>query len=701
MPDLKAPTEEQAQGFDPKAVNNTQYILKDLIQGDNSVFDNIENLDMNMIKKALDFLLKNNSLEDNQRLELVQDSWRVNFLEKPPTPEEFLTPKYLGPTADTLYPYVKDTVIKFMDPTSQYRNLILYPFIGWGKSFCSTIITLYISTCISMMRSPWRYFGLSPATQLSQFLLSYSLNKSRELLLDPFTSIMESSPFFEKERTLAGIKEREEEFKINGKVDKMYYSTASPTSALSFASGLSIKLASSPQAILGNTIVSIVMSELAFFTLAGKTSEYIMNVYNKSLNRVDSRMHGNYWGRVILDSSPNDLNNAIDQYVVYEAPKNKKNLIVKGAMWEWRPEQYKEEFDKGQTFKVFIGGNGSPPRILKPGDALLSKSSDADKTKIITVPMSLYDAFDGDIVEALKDNAGIPSGATDSLITDYQPIEVMFNNNLRNVYKDIHAEAMKNPSGLIWDQIVDIFFRKRLGDYEFYYKPNLPRCISVDQSYATDVCSISMSHVEKWFDTTEDIYVVDFSLAITPTKDDHINLEAIHKFIQELKTVGHINVDHVSFDHFQSETTVQNLKREKFDVEHLSVDDKLDPYLNLISLIKRNRVVAGKNIFLKNNLKSLQMTHSKISGKAKIDHDTSRSQVMFGNETWKSSQIGMFGKDVSDSVCASIELCRKYYGTVDAQWTGGPKKESKGENAEKIEAREKTKALLLNLGLRI
>ena len=45
MPDLKAPTEEQVQGFDPKVVNNTQYILKDLIQGDNSVFDGIEDLD--------------------------------------------------------------------------------------------------------------------------------------------------------------------------------------------------------------------------------------------------------------------------------------------------------------------------------------------------------------------------------------------------------------------------------------------------------------------------------------------------------------------------------------------------------------------------------------------------------------------------------------------------------------------------------
>ena len=699
MSTLKAPDKFTNYGMDNSLLNNTQYVLKDIIQGDTSAFKNIENLDLDKIQKALNFLLQNDNLSDQQKMDLVTDSWRVNYIEQPPTPEEFLTYKYLGPTADTIYPYIKKIFTEFMDPTKPYRNLILYPFIGFGKSFLSTITTLYISTCVSMMRSPWKFFGLSPATQLSQFLLSYSLKKSSELLLEPFTSIMESSPFFEKERTLAGIKEREDEFKHTGKIDKLYYSTAAPTSALAFSSGITIKLASSPQAILGTTIVSIVMSELAFFTLAGKSSEYIMNVFNKSLNRVESRMHGNYFGRCILDSSPNDLNNAIDQYIVYEAPKKKDHYIVKGSMWEWRPDQYKEEFDKGNTFKVYTGGNGNPPRILKEGDSLLETTSDVDKSKIIEVPKSLYDAFDNDIIEALKDNAGIPSGSTDSLITDYEPLEAMFNNNLKNIYLSITAPATQDPNGLIWNQVSDYLFKNKAGTYEFYYKPKLPRCLSVDQSYATDVCSISMTHTERFFDSGDEIYIVDFSIAIVPTKDDHINLEAIHKFIYELRTKGNLNIEHVSFDNFQSETTIQNLKREGFNVEHLSVDDKLDPYLNLISLIKRYRIAAGKNIFLKNNIKSLHMSRTKKSGKAKIDHDNSRSQVFIGDTSWGKSQIGTYGKDVSDSVCASIELCRKYYNTVDAQWTGGPKKEDFSVEGERNLAKKEMNNLLKNMGL--
>ncbi len=1048
MPELKSPDSNVDYGMDPSVLNNTQYILKDIIQGDISAFKEIEGLDMTKIRKALDFLLDNSSLTLQQKSNLLSDSWRINYLAKPPTPEEFLTPKYIGPTADSIYPYIKDIFIKFLDPTKPYRNLILYPFIGFGKgsyygdrvftpegyvlaedlkigdkvstpdggtstiigtmdapdadiyeltfsdgrkarvggphnwkafvsdtadeeyiengtycpewsilttediledmesnpshrwyipvaespvyhegrphiippytmgamigrgdfcnpsgtctlssknenvhlniqkesaydyiwddssslfvgnlegcreemerlglhmsdrlslsipdeylydsvenrmellrglmdtcgevdlgedrtpgiyisiergrmsegimdlvrslggvailhhdtdfrgycsmeihfdrngfdifsdrkdqdrvdllysdgiilgkysflgiesiektnlkgfrcieiddserlyltgdyvvthnSFLSTLVTLYISVNVSMMRDPSRFFGLSKATQFSQFLLSYSLKKSSELLLEPFTSIMESSPFFEKERTLAGIKEKEDEFRRENRFDKMYYSTAAPTSALSFASGLTIKLASSPQAILGTTIVSIVMSELAFFTLAGKTSEFIMNVYNKSVNRVDSRMHGNYFGRTILDSSPNDLNNAIDQYIMYEAPKNKKNYIVKGSMWEWRPDQYREEFDNGQTFKVYTGGNGNPPRILDPNDPLLKRGAAVDPSKIIEVPNSLYDAFDSDVVEALKDNAGIPSGSADTLITDYEPIESMFGNNLRNMYTSIHAPASDSPIDLIWNQIESTFFRNRAGKFEFYYKPRIPRCVSVDQSYATDVCTISMTHPERYFDSGEDIYVTDFTIAITPTRNDHVNLEAVHQFILDLRDKGNLNISHVSFDHFESQTTIQNLKREGFDVEILSVDLKMDPYLNYISLLKRHRLAVGKNIFLKNNLKSLHIRHRE-SGKSKIDHDDSRAQILSGDTSWNKSLIGFYGKDVSDSVCASIELCRKYFNVVDEMWTGGPKKDDFSSVKEMSSAFEKTSELLNKMGLR-
>ena len=107
MPSLKKPNENIDYGLDPKILNNTQYILKDLIQGDNSALKGIEGLDMETIRKALNFLTNNDALDEKQKLGLLQDSWKVNYRAKPPTPEEFLTPQYLGPTSDNVHPWVR------------------------------------------------------------------------------------------------------------------------------------------------------------------------------------------------------------------------------------------------------------------------------------------------------------------------------------------------------------------------------------------------------------------------------------------------------------------------------------------------------------------------------------------------------------------------------------------------------------------
>lgn len=399
----------------------------------------------------------------------------------------------------------------------------------------------------------------------------------------------------------------------------------------------------------------------------------------------------------ILDSSPNSLTNPIDDWIVNEARKNSLNMVIDGSMWKWDPETYSKEFENNNTFKVYTGGKGQPPRLLEPDDPLL-KSKDVDLTKIIDVPSSMKQFFIDDLPKALKDRAGIPSGASDNIITDYSIIENMFDNNLRNVYTSISAPANLSPQHLIWDKIVDIFFKKKANDYEYYYLPKIPRVISVDQSYSTDITSIAMSHIERLGDTGDNMYIVDFTIPIVPTSEG-VNLEAIRCFIEDLRYLGHLNIAGVSFDQFQSETTIQNLKRMDFDVEKLSVDSSTGPYLDMLSLMNRGQIKVGKNIFLKNNLKCLHMTKTK-NGKSKIDHDASRAQVTVGDDSWDKSFIGYFGKDVSDSVSASIALCASKFKVPQINWDGGPLDMKKDESQDKLNAKAKTMAMLNSFGLK-
>lgn len=426
------------------------------------------------------------------------------------------------------------------------------------------------------------------------------------------------------------------------------------------------------------------------------SSEYIMRLYNDARGRVWSRMKNNYYGRDILDSSPNDVNNAIDNYIMTEARNDPRNYIVEGSVWKWNPEDYKEELEQGKVFKVYTGGKGNPPKILESDDPLLTPGT-AEFTKIIDVPLSLKPLFLDDLVKAIKDQAGIPSGSANSLVYDYAPLEKMFDNSLRNIYTGVEAPASVSAYQLIWNQIKDIFFKYRAGKYEYYYKPWVPRCVAVDQSYSTCVTSIAVGHVERFEDSDELIHVIDFTVPIIPTKDDNINLEAIRCFIEDLRDLGNLRIEHVGFDQFQSEVTIQNLRRDGFDVEKVSTDKSTDPYLNMVALMNRGRIAVGKNLFLKNNIKSLHLSKTK-KGKPKIDHDNSREGITSGDNSWEKGVLGMYAKDVSDTVADVIELNRKYYLVSEETWTGGPS--IKTSSTEKDTAYKNLNNLLNKLGLR-
>lgn len=660
--------------MDVKQLKNTSSMLIDLLNGDPSIFhrEDYKMLNMNEIKLAFNYLKSRPEITQQDKMFLASNAWRVNYKDKPPTPANFISEKYLGPVALYTYPRVKKTFEEFLNPMMPYRNAILYPHIGFGKSYLSGLITIYIGVHLSMMREPYRFFGLNPASVLTQLLISYSLRKSSELLLEPLTAILENSPFFEKVHTRESMIKKEKEFGRKSCIDKIYWTTAVPTSAIQMSGGANMKLVSSPHALLGLTVVSAVLSELSFFRDAGKTDDEIMRIYNDTKSRVESRMKGNYFGRTVLDSSPNTVESPIDYYIVNDAKKDTKNYIIEGSQWKWAPE----DFDMSKTFKVFTGERGNAPKIIETEKELESYTP----SRIIEVPLELRQTFIDDIYKALKDRAGIPAGSAEKLIYDYDKIENIFIPGFKNIYTHIEAPEERPAMDLIWKQVSPIFFKDKAGKKEFWYKPWLPRCVSVDQSITGDVTCISMVHAETKVnrfssvlsatglanESPEDvIYVVDFSITIAPM-GKRINLEAIKYFIIDLRNKGNIDLVHVSYDQFQSEPLLQSLRAQGFEAERLTVDGNTGPYLYLLGLINRGNLKAGRSLYIKNNLKSLKMA-TEVKGKAirpKVEHEDNRPVVVTGSLNWKTSAIGSYAKDATDSIAAAIELHRKYYPTA-------------------------------------
>lgn len=116
--------------------NNFVPIFKDALAGDPKALDlpEIRSLGMDNLKKALQWLQQNDLNTDYKDL-LMREGWRLAYKRKPPTPEEYLTPEWIGVQAEGLWPNVKKAFLEFMDPNplNPKRGLALSTSIGWGK----------------------------------------------------------------------------------------------------------------------------------------------------------------------------------------------------------------------------------------------------------------------------------------------------------------------------------------------------------------------------------------------------------------------------------------------------------------------------------------------------------------------------------------------------------------------------------------
>lgn len=119
-----------------KTVNNLGSIITDVVAGDDTARERPEFRSLNFpaIKAAIDWLIKTNQMSESGKIDLMTNAWRLNFKANPPTPEEFLTDKYIGAQAETLHKPLRDIFCEFLNPLKPYRTMGLTQCIGWGKA---------------------------------------------------------------------------------------------------------------------------------------------------------------------------------------------------------------------------------------------------------------------------------------------------------------------------------------------------------------------------------------------------------------------------------------------------------------------------------------------------------------------------------------------------------------------------------------
>jgi hypothetical protein len=643
---------------DTKNPADTPYLLKDLLQGDSSVAlrSQFDALTRPEVKEGLDILLSNKYLSDRSKQLMLAELWRVNYREKPPSIQEFLTDKWIGPMAESLHIHVKETLEDFWAFQSPYRHLVLGAAIGTGKSTCAAIHNLYVSTILYLMRNPKKFFGLAPSTSIVQAFISFSMDKATQILLQPFIQILSTAQKFRRVKQEEHLRTQQEKYP-----DQICWTTASKMGVLQFPGDIHYIVASGPAQLLGLNMIQSTMSEISFFIDRGFSPEYIWRIYQDSKSRIFARFGNKMYCGTVLDSSPNDLDaSPIDKYIFTgEAQKDKENYVSIGSQWEIYERDpkrtkvkslYPVYAETGETFPVFRGNAGLPPEVI-PSENI----HQYDPVELFHVPIDLKREFDQATEKNVKDVCGWPANTNGKLINSQLRIEEIFTPQLKNIYSFVKAPSTESAVHLIWKLIKDKFFIQTGGDrWEFWRAPNARRWLHFDQSETGDFAGVAMSHREYDLDRNEYVIVHDFTLAVTGGQNARINLDAFRLFPEDLRNFGRIDLASVTFDRFQSSTTIQCLKEQGFNAKAFSVDTSVDPYISYAALINIGNIKSGRNIFLKNNIKSLMETKT-VRGKRKIDHMIGKIVRDDGGH-WITSVMGMFAKDVSDCCAATAYL---------------------------------------------
>jgi hypothetical protein len=204
-----------------------------------------------------------------------------------------------------------------------------------------------------------------------------------------------------------------------------------------------------------------------------------------------------------------------------------------------------------------------------------------------------------------RDIMAIPSQALEPYFKQYNLVEAMFD-----------AE-MRNPSIGNTTRLEDWFVGNAL--YQYY--------IHIDLALVSDSAGIAMVH-----NVGGDV-IVDLALAIVPPYNGEIDLAEIRNLVTTLRD-RKFTIQKVTYDQFQSASSIQELNKLGINSENLSVDKTLAPYETLKELIYIGKIKAYQNAVLMGELKRLEL----IEGK-KVDHPPKGS------------------KDIADALAGAVYNC--------------------------------------------
>ena len=505
--------------------------------------------------------------------------------------EQFICDPFYLNKGTEIYPEIMKELIEMN--SGKYVELVLTGAIGTGKTSIALISTAYQLYLLSLLRDPHELYDQEKSSELLIIFQSITANLAKALDYARFRSIIERSEYFEKVFPF----------------DKGY------TSELRFPNRIIVKpVSGSDTAAIGQNVIGGVIDELNYMAVIensksavdGQVYDQAIQVYNSIARRRKSRFmrQGKMPGLLCLVSSrryPGQFTDTKEE----EAKNDPTIYVYDKRVWDIKPKAF-----IGEWFQVYKGDATRKPRIVEEHE-IINKE---DQEMIIDIPIEYRVEFEKDIINALREIAGIATLARFPFIM--------------NVNAITSCTDTSEDRKLIEEDVVDF-----AGVYPHIYPDRIinrgsPRFCHVDLGLTSDSAGIAIGHVVgfkeinrgEYFETLPMIHI-DLVLEVRPPKGGEIQFEKIRQIFYTLRENG-MPIKWVSYDSWQSIDSLQILRQQGYVTGKMSIDLTMAPYQMLKVALYDHRVNLPPHPKLQRELASLEIIHKKN----KIDHPPSGSK---------------------------------------------------------------------------
>lgn len=535
--------------------------------------------------------------------------------------------------------YVRPAIRKKMielHSEDRFVEVLLTGAIGIGKNYFADNSLAYDLYKLSCFHNPQVEYDLAPGSSIMMIMQSISLALAKKDIFEQFKARIEMSPYFQRN------------FMFDPNVK----------SELRFPKNIYIvPVGGNDTAALGMNTFGGIIDELNFMQ---KTKDSVRvaltreeefdqaeRLYNTLIKRMKSRFiqKTKVPGKLYLVSSVNYPGDFTDRKLK-EAETDPTIFVMKMSQWESLPPS---RFTR-EKFPVEIGNDVKRSRILK------DLSDAQDEQDVVWVPETYRKEFERDLETALRDLAGIATGAKHPFIPQRELIEAaqvehetIYEGRQLFRVSDVVLQDIVDPESPDWDQIIDFeYLEDLLPDKTVGFAAHLDVGLTQDAAglaigrisgykllQNVQVFDERTSELLEFNDINAPIYTIDGALRILAPKNDEVDLHLVRDLVLFIRS--RLFLKWCTMDSYQSAMLIQAFRKAKIRSGTLSVDASIAPYTELKLSIKDERFICPRHETLANELRGLERDPEKD----KVDHPAGGS------------------KDVSDASAGVVYMLHK------------------------------------------